>query len=415
MNLLVVVVDRLHAGFLGCYGNAWVATPHFNRLAADSYLFDQAYVDQPDLHQLYESWWSGTHPLERHGGRVVLPLPARLNQAGYATTCLTDEPLVADHPWTAEFDAVIRVGVATGDPRPTELAATTDDTQAARLFAAAAHFLETARRPFCLWLHSRGLEGAWDAPYHFREGYADDGEAPPPLIVEPPCRALATDDDPDELWGLCQAYAGQVGLVDECLGGLWEQLDAARLTNETALIVLGARGFPLGRNSRFGDTDQALYGELVQTPWLMRFPDRLGAAARTQSLVQPSDLMPTLCSVASLGAEIDSAGRDLLPVVRNEVTAVREGICLVGRGGERAFRTPAWYLRIPPANAAGEETPLELYTKPDDRWEINDVAGRCPDTVAAMRVAHDVLAERLASGQSHECPALDESLTSDLR
>jgi arylsulfatase A-like enzyme len=283
------------------------------------------------------------------------------------------------------------------------------------LFAAAAHFLESARKPFFLWLHARGMEGAWDAPYDFRAEYADDDEADPPRIVEPPSRKLAAGDDPDELWGLCQAYAGQVTLVDECLGALWEQLDATGLADETVLVVLGARGFPLGRNGRLGDVDQALYGELVQMPWLMRFPDRLGAPARTQSLVQPSDLMPTLCAVAGIPAEANSAGRDLMPLVRNDVTTTREGICLVGRNGERAFRTPAWHLRIPATNASGEETPLELYTKPDDRWEINDVAGRCADTVAAMRAAHDALAERLTSGQASDLPPLDESLTNDLR
>ena len=41
MNAIIVAIDRLHAGYLGCYGNAWILTPAFNRLAAEGFVFDQ--------------------------------------------------------------------------------------------------------------------------------------------------------------------------------------------------------------------------------------------------------------------------------------------------------------------------------------------------------------------------------------
>ncbi|MGH7134682.1 MAG: sulfatase-like hydrolase/transferase, partial [Pirellulales bacterium] len=167
-----------------------------------------------------------------------------------------DEPLVASHPLSTGFDDVVRVGLAAGESEPTKPAESVEGTQMARLFAAATQLVERAREPFFLWLHARGMQGICDAPYAFREQYANEDEPPPPTIVAPPQRHLTADDDPDHLWGICQAYAGQITLVDDCLGALWESLEDEQLSDDTLLVVLGARGFPLGRNGRLGDVDQ---------------------------------------------------------------------------------------------------------------------------------------------------------------
>ena len=63
MNAICLVIDRLHTGFLGAYGNTWIETPAFDRLAAESFLFDQMLVDSPQLGPLYRSFWQGCHAL----------------------------------------------------------------------------------------------------------------------------------------------------------------------------------------------------------------------------------------------------------------------------------------------------------------------------------------------------------------
>ena len=42
MNAICLVIDRLHAGYVGAYGNTWIETPAMNRLASQSFLLDQA-------------------------------------------------------------------------------------------------------------------------------------------------------------------------------------------------------------------------------------------------------------------------------------------------------------------------------------------------------------------------------------
>lgn len=48
MHVVVVNVHGCHLGYLGCYGNEWVATPNLDRLAAHGVVFDQHYRDALD-------------------------------------------------------------------------------------------------------------------------------------------------------------------------------------------------------------------------------------------------------------------------------------------------------------------------------------------------------------------------------
>ncbi|HEV3006339.1 MAG TPA: sulfatase-like hydrolase/transferase [Pirellulales bacterium] len=414
MNAIVVVVDRLHVGYLGCYGNTWVATPELNRLCVESFTFDQAIADIPSLEAVYASFWSGSHVLQRSGGRLGgAALPAALAKTGVAATLISDDRGVSQHPLAADFGETIEV-----EPPQEDGAVSADDagqTHLAGYFALAADWLERARRPFCLWLHTRGLAAPWDAPLDLRNQYADADEAPPPPLVDVPCRWLADDFDPDERFGVCQAYAGQVSLLDACLGGLLAAISDGPFHEETLLTFVSPRGFPLGEHRRIGPCDDALYNELIHVPWLLRLPDGCGAAARSQSIVAPADLCSTLCDWWGIAPLLPAGtGRSLLPIVRNEIESLRDRACVAAPDGEQGIRTSGWYLRLPAAGPEGRDVldvdRAELYAKPDDCWELNDVADRCRDTVEALRRGLNDFRTAAESGTIADLPPLDGSL-----
>ena len=65
-HAIVLVVDRLAAPFLGPYGNTWLDTPQFNRLAASSMLMEHALIESTEplgpmtaTFSLPETWNSG--------------------------------------------------------------------------------------------------------------------------------------------------------------------------------------------------------------------------------------------------------------------------------------------------------------------------------------------------------------------
>src|SRR5512135_1315661 len=61
MNVIVVVCNSLHLGFLGPYGNGWIETPHFGRLAAEGVVFDHHFPENLTTLPTRRSWWTGRY------------------------------------------------------------------------------------------------------------------------------------------------------------------------------------------------------------------------------------------------------------------------------------------------------------------------------------------------------------------
>jgi arylsulfatase A-like enzyme len=404
MNAVCLVFDRLHAGYLGAYGNSWIETPAFDKLASQAFLFDQALIDSPELARLYRSYWQGWHALAVAAPESRPSLAKLLRKAGVTTVLLTDEPQVARHPLAADFDELILIDQP---QQPSAIASEIEQTHFGQCFVRIIDWLESARGPFLLWCHLGGLDTAWDAPLRFRQAYQEAGDPPPPEAAEAPNRKLPADYDPDEVLGVMQAYCGQVTLLDTCFGAFQDFFAGLPICDETLLTVTSARGFPLGEHGRIGECDGALFGETVHVPWMLQLPDDAAAAARTQALVEPSDLWATLLDWWSVepGAHSPTAA-SVMPLVRQEAGSLRDRLCTVGRDGQRAIRTPAWYLR-------GGLDP-ELFAKPDDRWEINNVASRCRDVVERLQQALTEYELTLLSGRISALSPLGDLLLNGL-
>jgi arylsulfatase A-like enzyme len=311
---------------------------------------------------------------------------------------ITDEPVV--------FEMANSTGFAEkslhGAESPKSLAVEAAETQMARVLRTARDWLDQAREPFCLWVHLQGMAAPWNAPWEYRASYAEEEDPRPPTFIEVPKRQLRANYDPDELLGIHQAYAGQVSLLDDSLEPICDWLATDRRAASTLFCFVSARGFPLGEHLRVGAYDEALYNETLQVPWFMRFPDGLGRLERTQALVRPSDLPAAILDWLGLNLDSQSIRGGLLDLIRGQTHAWRD--CLrFAISTEQAIRTPAWYLRVPAAGLP------ELYAKPSDRWEVNEVAKLLPDVVAALQ---SVLATEAHSPDCRE--PLPELLTAQV-
>jgi arylsulfatase A-like enzyme len=398
MNAICLTIDRLNAGYLGPYGNAWTETPSFDRLAAESFVLDQVLVDTPELERLYRSYWHGWHALRRDAPPGDRPsLVELLSQRGVHSLLWTDVPDVAGHALAHAFSEHVRFET----PRLQLPADTIEETHLARCFAAIVDALEELPEPYLFWGHLGSLGITWDAPLEYRSQYRDEDDPEPFGSATVPSMLLGRDHDPDEPLRIAEAYAGQVSLLDLCLGGLLEYLDQARGPDPTLLVITSPRGFPLGEHRVVGDYAPSLHGPLVQVPLILRFPEGLGAAARSQALIEPADLWATLLEFWQVERRPESpTGASLLPLVRGEMKSLRDRLGVVA-GAERGLRTPAWYLR------AGEQP--ELYAKPDDRWEVNNVAPRFPEITDAIQAALDQYDQALQADRP-TWPPLDDLL-----
>ena len=67
MNLIYIVSDTMRADYLGCYGNTWVKTPNLDRLANESFLFENAYLEGfPTIPARYV-FFTGKYAIPFHG------------------------------------------------------------------------------------------------------------------------------------------------------------------------------------------------------------------------------------------------------------------------------------------------------------------------------------------------------------
>src|SRR3954466_13237730 len=97
-RVMVLVIDRLGAGWLGPYGNTWLEAPNFNRLAARSLLFETVIAASPDVTETCREYWTGRHVWEPNSA-VPSALPTHFPRS----VLLTDDEQVARHELATAF------------------------------------------------------------------------------------------------------------------------------------------------------------------------------------------------------------------------------------------------------------------------------------------------------------------------
>lgn len=435
-HILVIAVDGLRASALGAYGNTSHPTPSLDRLACESFLLDACLADSAELKLIYRELWHSAHALRTAEHAAQRPgLPQQLAALGYATTLVSDEPEVITLGSDSQFDQCVEVA-----PAETDRAEDVPQTSLGRLFASACEAIEEAagaskssatRRPQFVWIHSRGMYGPWDAPLELQASLLDEDDPAPYDSVQPPDLVLDETHDPDTAFVCGCAYAAQAMVLDECVGGLLEAASQCFADGRWLLVLLGTRGYPLGEHRRVGGVDDRSFVEQLHVPWLLRMPDGSGSLARTAQLASHVDLLPTLLDwVAGASAQVGGEsvdGLSVVPLMSDPCAAWRDALLAANASGGHAIRTLEWSLRSRSteeqqlASSSAEHShdahannECELYVRPDDRWENNDVANLCHDVVESLAGVVDRAAEQLQQGAPASTHWLPESLRTSI-
>ena len=360
MNVLVVAAHGLNCHWLGPYGNAWVATPAADALACEAVVFDRHFADDPSP--------AGTRR------SCPPPLVAALRAAGVTTALLDDRKDRA--PDDRGWDLVVPTEPE-GHPTPGEA-----------LVASVRRCLDhlAGRAPWLLWIESDRLLPPWDLELETYQQYAstsvgfateDESESEPEEVdpTDGPTPGPFDVNDDREWHRLHNSFAAAVTAFDADLGVLIQEFRARGLDQSAAWIVTSGYGWPLGEHAVVGPAGSRMHEELVHLPLLVRLPAHRQGMRRVAALTQASDLPATLCELFALPVPPDLPGTSLLPLTVGSMVAWRD-VAVSTSGPERAIRTADWAF-LPPVPAA--DIPARLYRKPDDIWEVNDLAPRYPD------------------------------------
>lgn len=389
--LMVVLIDRLPAWILPPYGATWVAMPALCELAARGVVFERLTATGDDPHCTLADMLA----VDPDGPAVRGLLPAAAAR-GWSTAVVTDDPALdtveAWRPFGAGSETAVRHVAAVAQA---DVARDLEHTSIARLFAAAAELVAAGRHELVI-VHVTSLGRTWDAPLEFREAYVDPEDPPPPAGALVPEFALGADADPDLVVGIRHVFAGQLTLLDRCLGALVGAVHAraGTATSEPrpalapaglTLLVAGLRGLGLGLHGRVGGTGLPAFGELSHLPAVLVDAAGRMAAQRYSGLVAPRDLGATLVDMlggptARTATAEPHAGLEAISLEQLFAawrSMPRDRIITTAAGG-CAVTTPAWRLV-----ATGREPP-RLFSLPDDFFELCDVADRCPDVAAEL-------------------------------
>ncbi|MDR2704441.1 MAG: sulfatase-like hydrolase/transferase [Planctomycetaceae bacterium] len=367
MNIFCLSIDGFHSGMIGAYGNSWIQTPTLNLLASQSVLFDRCYVETLDLASIFDSLW-------------------QFRQQKKRTILLTDDNDIFFHAKANDFDKRYRLKPFDGQEPVSDL----EETQFFTGLAAALDLFreqKNSSKSCFLWTHLQGFRGRWDFPNLYRELHRGEEDPVPysgveipyfkPPYVKPYLKQpnrIVPIIDPDKVQSVMESYSGGVSVLDHSLAGLLDSLENGELGDETLFLLFSTRGFSLGEHGRLG-VDNYLYSENVQIPLFVRFPNGFGASVRIPALFGLNDLTGFLNNVTNNKSPF-------FDLVQEKTEMIHERLRLTGKN-DSVIVTPDWFFR---KASEGYRTDgyIELYVKPDDRWETNNVADRCPEIVEEL-------------------------------
>jgi arylsulfatase A-like enzyme len=407
-NVLLMYVDNVGYGDLGCYGNREVLTPRLDQLAREGARCTDFYVVTTSCTPSRGALLTGRYP--RRNGLVHqlastenwtgigLPhreriLPQYLHDAGYATACFGKWNIgfaPGSRPTERGFDEFL--GFRSGNIgytehlyngaydifRGTELHRI--DGYATDLWAdAAIDFIgRHAARPWFVYL-------PFNAAHFVSAGNVPPGRQP---IWPAPAAALArygwSPDEPDEK----RRYRAVLTALDDAIGRVLDRLEALGLRERTLVILISdngafmlkGRGLEVASNAPLRDGGTTCYEGGTRVPAIFRWPGQIPAGTVVREMLSHLDVLPLCLEVSGArtmpGRILD--GRNPLPALAAGAKSPHPRLGFAyGQGA--ALREGLLKVVRPVA-----PSPWELYDLADDVGERRNLAAARPEEVTRL-------------------------------
>ncbi len=428
-NVLLIVCDDLNCQ-VGTFGDAGVATPSMDRLAAAGLRFDRAYCQYPSCGPSRASFLSGLYPettgvldnkafiQDTRPGTASLPELMRARgywTGGVGKVYHNERADPGDEVWDAyarfENEAQLDMPEGWGDAPafgPSDLADDEHrDGKNARQVAAWLRERPFGEDPFFIACGFHKPHAPFFAPRSYFEeqpaGGAAIAPAPPGDWDDIPSVAKVRRykafgfelgvEDPERRQAYTHAYRSCVSYVDAQLGLLLDALEEGGLWEDTIVLFFSDHGYHLGDHFLWGKV--TLFESCARVPMILRVPGRTSPGSSSGQLVELVDLVPTLAELCGLEPRERLEGRSLGPILEDPEAAVRGAAYTVVRRGRelgRSIRTLRWRY----ADWGGAEGE-ELYDLRADPGEHTNLA-RLPGNEGVLEKLRSKLARQGGRG-----------------
>ncbi len=269
-NFVIFVADDMAWEDCGAYGHKKIRTPNIDALANEGMRFDRGYLTCSSCSPSRCSIMTGRYPHSTGAGELHLPLPK-------SQTMFT-KPLQDAGYWTAAVGKW-HLGEAVADQVDYRQGSSPEKMGDAWVTAIKNRPRD---KPFFLWAaHSdphRGYQPGAVDPAHTR----DDVVVPPFLPDTPEVR--------DDL----ALYYDEISRFDQHIGMVLAELDNQKVADDTFLLVISDNGRP------FPHCKTRVHVPGVRTPFIVRWPNKVGHGLVSDRVVSTIDIAPTVLELAGV-------------------------------------------------------------------------------------------------------------------
>ena len=372
-NILFVFADQLRSMELGCYGGVQVQTPNMDRLAREGAQFTHAFSTNPVCSPFRAMLMSGNFPMTNgmvmndHFLRNPTPYFAEIcAEAGYRTgyigkwhidgrgrqAYIPPERRLGFQYWRAlecthQYTQSKYYHQDETKPRTWagyDAMAQTDEACA---------FIEQSHRkndPFCLFLSWGPPHDPYKAPDQYMERFdpetlelrdnVNDFAFAETMRTECDTKLTEnfdkirrnfspklTDRSNKAIRQWYRGYCAAIEALDDCLGKLYQTLAEQGQLDNTIVVFTSDHGDNLGSHRQYGK--QLPLEESISIPFILRYPPKIPAGTKTDALLAPVDMMPTVLSLADVshpivdGKDVSGAAMGRDPDVQDAVLIMR--------------------------------------------------------------------------------------------
>jgi iduronate 2-sulfatase len=430
-NILFIAIDDLRPE-LGCYGGPQVKTPHLDALASQGMRFDRAYCQVAVCGASRASLMTGILPTRKRFRSYLTradkdvphaaTLPEAFKKSGYTTISngklfhhrddseaeSWSEPAWrpdGGHATSFDPETTRRLSAKKKRGRIYEMPDVTDDAypdgkiaektigDLQRLKQAASTGSGQARKPFFLACGFVRPHMPFYAPKQYWDLYPRDEieiannrfrpkGAPKDLRGSGEFRSyhLADFEVGSDAWHrmMRHGYMASVSYVDKLVGNVLAELERLELADNTIVVIWGDHGWHLGEHDFWGKHNTMHLATRV--PLIVKAPGKPGGM--TQSLVETSDLFPTLCDLAGISVPETVQGKSFAELLDDPAKAFRDSVYSRYGNGDAVITKGFSYTSY---NGGKAEMLYDLDRDPD---ENENVAGspEYAETVSTMKL-----------------------------
>ncbi len=332
-NILYIFADQMRYTALPSNGNTVVKTPNFDKLAEQGMSFDRAFSSCPIcspyraqvLSGLY-SHQNGTMDNEYKMRTDIDTLPKALKRAGYNTGYvgkwhLGYGPYTEDKRYGFDYMAAYNLNhdylngsyhENESGPIKMEKWGPEAETDLAIDFMEK-HVNKASDEPFALML-------AWGPPHFPYEKYPQEYNIynPADVDINPNVPKEAEETARKEI----AHYYGNITAIDVLMGKVMQTLDRLGIADNTILCFTSDHGDHLRCHGYTRCNDKNVhhslsaskatpYDESIHIPFILRWPEKVGAETRTDVFFNSVDVFPTLLGMCGVEPSKGLAGKDL--------------------------------------------------------------------------------------------------------